>query len=317
MAKSLHWRDLVPGILIAAGTAVVATGMLLVGHLGILHGTTMRLYVTSDEARGVIQGTEVWLNGEKIGQVEGSQLLPISDDTTRRVLVTLQVYKHDAVGLRRDTRAQIRPGSSLIGAPVVFFTGGTVHGHTVLPGDTLHADPQTQLDVTRAQFAVAEQDLPVIRADVDSLKEQLFSGKGSLGAASHDARYEIQFRLLAKALRRHPAHQPGTLALLDHSALQAHADHAMATADSIGRLLSHPAPATSFARLQNDSTLMRAARDARADLAATRSLLHYTYGTVGRANVDSAIDRKLAASDASLRAVMSDAVSHPDRYSPF
>jgi hypothetical protein len=317
MAKPLSWRHLVPGILTAVGTVVVATGMLLVGHLGILHGTTMRLFVTSDGARGVIQGTEVWLNGERIGTVEGSMLLPISDDTTRRVLVTLQVYKHDAVGLRRDTRAQIRPGSSLIGAPVVVFSGGSVHGRAVQPNDTLHADPQTQLDVTRAQFAVAEQDLPVIRADVDSLKEQLFSGNGSIAAASRDTRYTTQFRLLAKELRRHPAHQPGTLALLDRGAVQAHASHAMATADSIGHLLSHPATGTSLARLQHDSTLMRAARDAQADLAATRSLLHYTYGTVGRVNVDSALDRKLAESDASLRAVMADAVSHPERYSPF
>lgn len=317
MPKPQRWRDLVPGLLTAAGAVLLAAATLLIGHVGLLHGTTMRLYVTSDEARGVIQGTEVWLNGEKIGEAVATKLLPISTDTSQRVLVSLDVYRHDAVGIRRDSRAQIRPGSSLIGAPVVFFSGGSVHGPAIRENDTLRSDPQTQLDVTRAQFAVAGQYLPEIRADIDSLKGQLFNGSGSLGAASRDdAKYSAELRLLATQLRHRPAHT-GTLALIDRGAIQAHAARVLANADSLRLLLAHPAPTTSLGRLQGDSTLVRAARDTRTDLEATRALLRYRYGTVGRVAVDSALDRRLGDADAGLRALMEDATSNPARYSPF
>ena len=44
--------------------------ILIFGRVGTLHGKKFRLYVTSDAARGLIKGSEVWLDGQRVGLVK-------------------------------------------------------------------------------------------------------------------------------------------------------------------------------------------------------------------------------------------------------
>jgi hypothetical protein len=307
----------VPGVTTAAISLVAAAGVLAFGRIGELHGPTVRLYVATDEARGVIRGTDVWFDGVRVGKVLGTKLRPYTVDTARRVLVELDVKRRDAPRIRRDSRAQIRPGSSQLGSPVVFFSGGTPASPEVRSGDTLVSDPQSAFDVTRAKFADFEQEIPEIRADIDSLKAQIFSNNSSFGSATResDLRTAREFKVLTQSLARRRAKAVGSLALMGRGDLIALTDRTFAETDSLLTLVRGDHGL--LGRMRADTSFARHVANTRANLAIVRMRLDSAQWTPGRMKADSAVRNALDDADASLHALQSNAVRHPDRYSPF
>src|SRR5579872_7403373 len=118
MARPRTWRSLIPGLLTAVALAGTLVCVLLFAKVGSLHGPRIHLYVATDNATGVIRGVDVWDSGEKIGSVIGTMLRPVTVDTSQRVLVHIEILRDVASRIHRDTRAQIRPGTSMLGAPV-------------------------------------------------------------------------------------------------------------------------------------------------------------------------------------------------------
>jgi hypothetical protein len=304
---------------VTTGTLAVAAaaGILAFGRIGQLRGPTVHLFVATDESQGVIQGTEVWLAGEKVGVVRGTKLRPYTVDTSQRVLVDLDVRRADAVRIRRDSRARIRPGSSSLGSPVVFFDGGTPNSPAVKSGDTIVADPQSALDVTRAKFAEFEDQIPEIRADIDTLKATFFSPNGTLGTAARegDVQAAHEMKILSHRLNQRRAKAVGTLSLIGRGELRALANRTLATADSLSSLATGDAGV--LHRLRADTTFSKTVDSTRAQLAAIRTLLATPAGTAGRIQVDSAILRQLDSTDVTLRHLEADAAKYPHRYSPW
>jgi ABC-type transporter Mla subunit MlaD len=148
-----RWSALIPGLVVSGAIAAAAAIVLVFGRVGRLHGRTTRLYVTTSQARGVIAGTDVWLDGEKVGRVEWVRFRPPATDTAERLLIALDVFASVRPLVRRDTRAQIRPGSSLIGAPVVHLVGGTPDAPEVAAGDTLATNQPHEFGGARDQIA--------------------------------------------------------------------------------------------------------------------------------------------------------------------
>ena len=69
MARPLAWHDLVPGVAVL-GAIVVSTGATLkYAQIGRLSGDTIRFYTAFTSARNIMGGSEVWINGRKVGRV--------------------------------------------------------------------------------------------------------------------------------------------------------------------------------------------------------------------------------------------------------
>ena len=298
--------------------AIVAAALVLAfGRIGEIHGPTVRLYVATDGARGVIRGTDVWFDGVRIGKVLGTKLLPYTVDTARRVLVELDVKRHNAKRIRRNSRAQIRPGSSQLGSPVVFFSGGTPESPEVQSGDTLISDPESALDATRAKFADFEQQIPEIRADLDTLKSQVFSKNSTFDTATRasDVATAREFKVLTKSLAKRHREAVGSLALIGRGDLIRLTKHALTTTDSLLSLVHGDRGV--LARMRADTSFRRSVDATRGELATVRTLLASPNMTGGRLKADSALTRALDAADASLHALVGDATRYPGRYSPF
>jgi hypothetical protein len=317
VAHPPSWNRLVPGLLSLAAVVGAIVAILGFARVGTLSGKTVRLYVITDQAGGVIKGTEVWLYGEKIGIVRGTSLRPFGIDNAHRVLVDMDVLASDADRIRRDSRAQIRPGSSMIGAPVVFFSGGTRTSPPLRAGDTIASDPQTQLDVTRAKFADFERQIPEIRQDVDTLKAELFSSNGTLGAAtrSGDAATARELRVLARQLNARRSRAAGTLALLGRGDLATRVQQLHAVVDSL-RTIARSAPGGPRSMF-GDTSFTAAVTAVGVELTAVHALLESPQGTVGRLRVDSAVSRQLDATSDSIRALARDAGADITRFLPF
>ena len=80
-SQDLRWRDLLPGLLALTACVLAAVFVLLYARVGALRGDTFPLVVLGGSSQDLLQGTEVWLAGQAIGQIEGVEFRPPSTDT--------------------------------------------------------------------------------------------------------------------------------------------------------------------------------------------------------------------------------------------
>ena len=318
MAKPLNWNKLVPGILAFAAITAVALGILIFGRPGALHGRTTKLYVAAGAARGILPGSDVWLEGQRIGMVKTVKFRPANVDTSRRLIIVTEILAKHLPQLRSDSYAQIRNAGSLIGAPVVYLTSGTPSAARVRAKDTIQARPQGDFEGVTSQVALATRHFPAIISNVKALRSEMGSARGTLGAAMSDNGTQQLDILKSNASRiaQRAFESNGTIALTFRGGnLMTRASNAIAAADSIRALLD--SPNTSFGRFQRDTTLMRTVGSVRSEISIVRARLANAEGTAGRVLGDSAVFQQLARLERDLGALMDDIKRHPLRYVAF
>jgi ABC-type transporter Mla subunit MlaD len=321
MSRRLHWRDLALGVTAAALVVTVAVLIMIYGRVGTLRGKTFRIYVATDAARGVIRGTEVWLDGQKVGLVKNVDFRPASTSQKERLILSLELLDVARSHVRADSRVQIRAGATLIGDQVVHISSGTAKTAVIAAGDTLRAGVQGDVESATSNAAIAAREIPAIMANVKLLAAQLHSAEGTIGAVTgigigKDARFGA-LRAKTERVMHRLSSSSGTisLALSDSAALRARVQNAMARADSIRQLLA--SDAHSLGRFRRDSTLMRDVADIRSELVRVRSLLDRQDGTIGRLRTDSALVRAVHRDFAALDSLFADLKKHPLRYIAF
>src|SRR6267143_118008 len=125
MPRNLHWSELTGGIIATAVIIGLVVVIFRFARVGALHGKKVTLYVLTDDATGVLSGTEVWLGGKKEGLVKDVTFRPPSPDTLERLVIKAEILEEGLPNVRRDSHARIRPANGMIGATVVYITPGT------------------------------------------------------------------------------------------------------------------------------------------------------------------------------------------------
>jgi phospholipid/cholesterol/gamma-HCH transport system substrate-binding protein len=317
MPRSHKWRSLVPGLIALGATITAALAVLLFARVGALHGSTVTLYSKTGEARGVMKGTDVWLSGQKIGQVKSVNFLPPSTDTNSHIVIVMEVLKSDVKYVRVDSRAQIRSGGTLIGAPVVYLSSTATSARPVQDGDTLIALPQGDPEGIASRVAVAARDFPEILSNVKELRAQLSSVRGTTGALMNDDQLQLDVvRTRSVQLADRALKGRGTFArVLTAGNPTARAQTALARVDTLRALLA--SDRTSFGRFKRDSSLMRSARSLRDEVSIALALLNEPRGTAGRVLRDSALTSQLSGAQRELGQLVADLRAHPLRYVQF
>jgi phospholipid/cholesterol/gamma-HCH transport system substrate-binding protein len=319
MARTLLWRDLKIGILSTTAVIAAALGVLIFGRVGTLHGKTFYVYVTSKAARGVIRGTEVWLDGQKVGLVRDVAFQPPTVDPKNRVVMKLRVLQSAQPHIRLDTRVQVRSGTSVIGDQVVYLSSGTAREQQVADGDTIHSTDQVDFESVGDQAAQATKEFPAIIENVKLLSAQLKSVNGTLGALGAEGTGSALAGVQTKASRLldRLSSSNGTvsLALTNREIMLARARRALSQTDSIRSLLG--STDHSLGRFRRDSTLLRSVTQVKAALDSLRRLADSPDGTIGRLRGDSALIHNIQRDYAALDSLIADMKKHPLRYSPF
>jgi ABC-type transporter Mla subunit MlaD len=314
-----RWIDLRTGLLSAAVVLAAAVLVLIFGRVGTLHGKTFRVYATADAARGVIRGTEVWLDGKRVGLVRAVNFQAPTVSPKDRLVLTMDVLDNVRAHLRLDSRVQVRGGGTLIGDQVVYVTSGTARMREVADGDTIHAAEQTDLEDLSSEAAIAARDFPPILQNVKLLAAQLRSTEGTLGAFTLGQKNSALDRVEARTERvlSRLSNGNGTFAraMSSQSELRAQAELAMAELDSVRTLLG--SNQHSLGRFRRDSTLVGDLRRIRLDLDAARQLADSGRGTVARLHADSALVRGVHRDLISLDSLFADLKQHPLRYIAF
>jgi phospholipid/cholesterol/gamma-HCH transport system substrate-binding protein len=316
MPRTRNWRTLLPGLLALGATVGAAVAVLTFARVGALHGATARLYTRTAEARGVIKGTAVWLSGQKVGQVKSVELLPPGTDTSARVLIVMDGLEEHMPYIRKDARAQIRAGGTLIGAPVVYLSSTTTASPLVADGDTVTSLPQGDPEGVASRIAHASRDFPAIIQNVKELRAELSRTAGTTGAFLNGEELQLDvvknrsMRLANRAMRG-----DGTIGRALNGDAASRAKVALAHADSVRTLVSSGAGA--IGRFRSDTSLLRTVASLRDEVSLARALLDEPRGTAGRAVHDSALVTELKGVERELGALMADIRAHPIRYVHF
>ena len=316
--RSLRWRDLTAGIVVLGVLFAGTAATLRYARIGSLHGDTVRYYAALASARNVMGGTEVWMNGAKIGRVSSVHFASATADTSRRVIVRFEVLKKYRQQIRENSVVRLGTGTRVMGPTVFGITVGSADARLLAEGDTIPGKPAADVQTLTASFGEVAQEVPAIVANVKVLSASLGSARGTIGALTTlDApkRFEALVDNTARLTDRATAGE-GTLALaLQRGQLIARAKAAAAQADSIRVLLA--SGRTSLGRFRRDSTLLRAVGDLRDELSITSALLSEQTGTLGRLRQDSIIAVQTAEMSKQMTELFTDIKKRPFRYIAF
>jgi phospholipid/cholesterol/gamma-HCH transport system substrate-binding protein len=319
MPRSTTWRALWPGLVLLGGLVAGIVWVFVYARIGALRGDTYRLYSVTSEARGVLKGTEVWLGGQRVGQVKGIAFRPPSTDTTDRLLLELAILEEYRDQIRADSRGQIRSGGTLIGQPVVSISVGSIAATPLSPDDTLPLGAQGDTEGVASRVAAASRVFPDIAQNARSIRDQFLTAGGTLGQLDEEAPTEL--RLIgsrARELTRDATGGEGTLALAlggRRSELMQRVNGVLARTDTLRTLLA--SEQTSLGRFRRDTTLARSVAALRDDVSIIRALLDRADGTAGRLMADAAIQQQLAQLERELDTLLDDIRRRPLRYLPF
>ena len=314
MARRLSWSDVRGGLIACAVLLVVVAAILRFSRVGALHGDTFLLYATVGDASGVTKGSEVWLSGQKIGKITDIRFRPPqTSDTLHRVAIEMEILSRHSAALRRDAVGQIRSGGTFIGPPVVYLTPGTTSGAPIQPGDTVRIKSAPDFSRATTQLNAAAQELPVIMSNVQVLRAELRTTRGTMGAFMHGPAMGqlAHARIRVGQLRRQLGGE-GTMGKVMGGDLAVRARRVMARADSVRTLAA--SPNSSLGRFRRDSTMLSNVSEIREELAQLRAELESPDGTVGRFTADSAIALQLAESQHQMTLLFADMKKHPLRY---
>ena len=287
-------------------------------RIGSLHGETVRYYASFSSARNVMVGTEVWINGAKVGRVSAVRFAPPTSDTSRRVVVEFEVLAKYRDQIRTNSTARLGTGTRVMGPTILGLTVGSPDALVVPDRDTIRGLPSADVQTLTTGYGEVAEEFPAIIANVKVLSSSLESTRGTLGALTTlDAPRRLE-ALVDKASRltERATEGDGSIGLaLRRGELIARAKAAAAQADSVRLLLA--SERTSLGRFRRDSTLLHAVADVRDELAITSALLRSETGTLGRLQQDSIIAVQTAEMSKRMADLFTDIRKRPFRYIAF
>ncbi|HEY3258602.1 MAG TPA: MlaD family protein [Gemmatimonadaceae bacterium] len=316
MASRIHWSDLKTGVAAVAVIAVVVVSILLFARVGKLHGKTTRLYVTAPDVTGVLAGTDVWLAGKKVGRVKDVRFLPVTADTLQRVLIETDILVDNMPLIRKNSRADIRPGGTLIGSPVVYLKPGTLAAPPLKEGDTVRSRSSSRIAAVGLQVDTLIKHLTSLADSSGSLIDKLGDQSNTVGALRTRGVQQLRsMSAVASSFSDRATVGSGTLGLAHRGALGARIGRVIAAKDSIALLVS--SGNGNIGRFRRDSTLLRKVASVRAGFDSLRALMSTPGSGVTRLRSDTTLKSEIARGRAQLDSLMREIKKHPFKYISF
>lgn len=315
MARDLQWTELKTGVIAFAVLFTLVVSILLFARVGALRGDKDNIYVLTQEADGVLEGTEVWLSGQKVGLVKDIHFRPVSTDTLERLAIHTEILKDKMNFIRRDAYADIRAGDNLIGSPIVFISSGTSNAPALKSGDTLVNISTGKMKPVGVKVEELTKRLTTLADSGKKISAAMSSPSTNLGAFRQSGIAKINDANAAlSGLMSKASTGTGSLALASRGNLPQRVERLMAAKDSISLLLN--SNRGSIGRFRKDTTLFKQVGHIRSELDSLKVLVTGK-GGIARLTTDTTITSEMARARAQLTAIMADLKKHPGRYIRF
>ncbi len=182
--QEVRWAQLKVGVLvIVALSALAALIFLMSNSTGGFWTGHLRLRSYFENSAGLKIGAPVSLEGVTVGSVTGIKIVPARKLTP--VEVTMRVNKKYQEGIHQDSKTSLTT-MGVLGDTVVDIDSKYARGGLAQDGNELPTTETPNIqDVIQASQGTIQQ-LDTILAKVNSLADDLTSGKGSIGLLIND-----------------------------------------------------------------------------------------------------------------------------------
>jgi hypothetical protein len=307
------WRKLTGGIVALVAIIGGALAIIAFARVGSIRGDSYIAYISADQAGGIFKGTDVWLQGQKVGVVKDVDFLPT--DSAVKTVLKVQVMSPYKQFIRKDSRVEFKPGGTYVGAQVVALRIGSQSAPVLDAGDTLTRVSVIDPEIRSNELTAAGQDLPEIVGSLRAIGGDFSKTQSQFGSLTDHSSRLSRVRTQVAALEKRNEGKKGTFSLLlrDH-ALADRAQLAIVRADSLLRYTREKGTLNRFAA---DSALRVALTGTRAELDSVRLRISREDGAAGRFLADDALQKDLEALSDQIARTLADFAKRPNRYSPF
>jgi phospholipid/cholesterol/gamma-HCH transport system substrate-binding protein len=225
----ITWDQLKVGVLILVALVIIGFAILKLGAAGNLFGKRYRVVSFIGNASGLRVGGPVTVAGQLAGSIKDIKFLPPDADTTRNLMLVVEINNSVREQVRQDSRAKIAT-MGLLGDKVYDVSVGTPKYRPLREGDTLIVVPAMDYEAVVRQASAAITEVVSLTHDLKKVTNGITSGQGTLGQL-------VTNRQLYDQLNS---------TLLRTSALMARLENPRGT---IGRLLDDPSLYYSLTRM--------------------------------------------------------------------
>ena len=176
----ITWDQLRVGLVIAVAVAVLGVAVYKLGQAANLFARRYELIAYLPDANGLREGGSVMVAGQLAGTVTKIEFLPVDNDTTRNLRLTLAVDATVREQIRRDSRGRLRT-LGLLGDKVFDITPGTPRARPLVEGDTVTIVQALDYEAVIAQASGAVTDMVALTRDLRVITGGLAKGEGTVG----------------------------------------------------------------------------------------------------------------------------------------
>jgi phospholipid/cholesterol/gamma-HCH transport system substrate-binding protein len=300
-------------VLFAAGLLVVSIYKL--GEAANLFTKRYTLYVFLSNARGIVRGGSVTINGVGAGAVEDIAFLPVGTDTTRNLKLELSIDQRLQDQVRADSRASVK-SMGVLGDKVLDITSGTPRYAVLQTNDTLRVTPTIDMDDVIGQASVVVQDAVELTRDLKIISGGIVRGDGTMGQlVTNRSLYDRLAATLTKmdGLLDRLDNPKGTVGrLIDDPALYNNLTAAVAGLDSALAQVNNRQG--TVGKLLYDDTLYSHLVGVAGNADSVMHELNDGQGTASKLLRDRQLYDQLTKAVATLNAVLADIRQNPRRY---
>lgn len=182
--KQVAWAQLRVGVMVLVSLILLAVAIFFIsGQIGFLTSRyTLKTYFSS--AGGVREGSEVQLAGIPVGNVSHIRLSPYHDPN-RAVEIDMKVARRYQDQIRSDSVAMLET-AGLLGEAYVDISRGGPTAKVLKDGQVVNGQEEANIKAIMRNANDVVSNLRELSATVNSITNQIQSGKGSVGKLLYD-----------------------------------------------------------------------------------------------------------------------------------
>ena len=196
MRSSKNTRAVVIGIFVVVGLLIFVLGVITLTGQKKSFSNAVNLTAIFDNVEGLQAGSNVWLNGVKVGTVK-----EVKFNKDGRVGVSLGVDEKMQNYIHKDAKAKVG-SDGLIGNKIIVLYGGTPSSPTVNDGDILAVEKIAGMEDMMATFQSNNENLLSITGDFKEISSKLANGQGTIGKLLNDETLSNSMELALANLQR-------------------------------------------------------------------------------------------------------------------
>ena len=198
-SPTITWDQLRVGLVILVALAVVGVALYKLGEAVNLFAKRYELIAFLPDANGLRPGGAVMVAGQLAGSVKSIEFLPVDADTTRNLILTLEVDETVKDQIRRDSKGRLR-SMGLLGDKAFDISPGTPRERILVSGDTVAVIPSLDYEAVIAQASGAVADMVLLSRDMRMITSGIVRGQGTIGQlVTNKALYDNLNGTLARA----------------------------------------------------------------------------------------------------------------------